>query len=224
MATSINTNIPIIASRHSDDVARSEAKAAYDSLADENGVIREVDFIQWFIKSESKGVKRTLEATSSTASVSASAGPAAKKPKATPISGALPPFTLAPIMNAARKKALLKGLVTTLKASIKSKKWYSDASIEDCNSETVMSEVEFQSLFGNIGKAKADAKASSVVIAKTFTSEETAQLFGALLSGLKTMTYNKPRNFSKQVRVAELLPSLLPSLPNTYYADTLYTN
>jgi hypothetical protein len=210
MATSSNI-IPSMASMGSDIV--KEAKSVFDSIADENSILRLEAFTQWFIKHHAK-VKRPIDAVKGSSSE-----PASKKQKSSTIFGAPQPSST--IVPKAKLNALLKALVSTLKASIKSKKWYDHPANEECNAETVMSEAEFEHIFGKIGKIKEGAKASSILTNKIFTSEETAQVFGTLVSGLKTMTYNKPWNFCKQVSPFPLsiLLILYFNSPTIYFTD-----
>jgi hypothetical protein len=63
----------------------------------------------------------------------------------------VPTSTTVTILKA-KKTALLKSIVSGLKASLKGKKFYSgyDSRSEDCNAEAVMSFDEFKELFGKL--------------------------------------------------------------------------
>ncbi len=57
-----------------------------------------------------------------------------------------------PHLTAPKRNAILKSVVSTLKSSIKKKKWYENGGLEECSAEAVMSEDEFDAIFGKIGK------------------------------------------------------------------------
>ena len=109
----------------------------------------------------------------------------------------------------AKKTALLKALVHGLKASIKSKKWYAHGGMDECAGESPMSPEEFKCMFGALGTAivsvnkDGEKKKSSVVTNKSLSEVEVKALFGKLIEGLSTETFNKPQSFSKQFKTGK---------------------
>ena len=99
-----------------------------------------------------------------------------------------------------QRNARLKVLVTGLKQSIKSKKFYSgyNARRETCVAETVMTAAEFAEIFGSIGEIIPSKAKTSKVISKSFSAENVEEIFGTLLGALKAPTYTKPAGFQKQ--------------------------
>ena len=110
-------------------------------------------------------------------------------------------------ITSSRKTALLKCVISGLKTSIKTKKFYQYGSNEEC-SEVVLNESEFLELFGSIGSIPATAKVSNVVTIKSLTSEEVATLFGTLITGMKTPTFSEPRSFQKQQKTGSAVVSV----------------
>ncbi len=135
------------------------------------------------------------------------ASPAAKKQKAkkaAPKSAAPKNGAKASKANGAVSKTIrtarLKAVVTSLKQSLKTKKFYSgyDTRANDCTAELALSLEEFDSIFGSAGTLVPAASATSKVIHRTFTQEDLEALFGAHVQSLKVKTVNKPHAWGKQ--------------------------
>jgi hypothetical protein len=145
--------------------------------------------------------KKAATANSSSSTDPVAAGPSAASASTGVATTSLP---------AARRNALLKAIVTSLKSAIKSKKWYSnDGDLEECTGETVMMEEEFKSIFSSVGNLLAEVgkdgqeKKSSVVTNKTLRKDDLTSIFGTQLDGISVSTYNKPRNFQKQYKTGK---------------------
>jgi hypothetical protein len=103
-------------------------------------------------------------------------------------------------MIESRKQVVLKGLVTSLKTGIKSKKFYAYGSSEVVPAEVAASPEDFQLIFGSVGTVPSDAKPSKVVTVKNLSGEDIESVFGTMLNNLSTQTYSSPRNFQKQYK------------------------
>jgi len=176
-----------------------DAQKVFDSLKDENGVVNGAAFVTWYVSAGIGSKKRTADglSSSSSSSSSSSGAPAAKKAA----------LGDAGVLTEAKKKALLKGLVASLKTAIKAKKFYNHGGSEECTVDAVMAPSEFHAMFGALGNvlAKVDKegkvkKESAVVTNKHLSEGDVAGLFGTLLGELKVNTFSKPRSFEKQVK------------------------
>eukprot|EP00756_Hemistasia_phaeocysticola_P045802 Hpha_TRINITY_DN19559_c0_g1::TRINITY_DN19559_c0_g1_i1::g.33619::m.33619 len=145
------------------------ARVVFDCLANEQGVITWEAFRPWY----SSRIGEVGEGAP---------GPAKRRRVQEPQPEGTTP---------ARKKAVLKAFITSLKKSIRGKKFYNHGTRIDCNAESMLGPGEFEHLFG----AQAEKGA---VTKKELTGEQVSEIFGDFIKGIKTQTYNRPCNFGRQ--------------------------
>ena len=157
-----------------------QARMAWASIAQP---VTEESFVAWYCATQKKSVaaKRPTETPCT--------GPVSKKQSVLP--GAAMPQTL----SQAKRTALLKGVVTSLKAAIKSKgKWHAGDS-ETLSGSTVCDVAEFGALFPGV------ALTSSGGVLTTFklSRDDLDRAFGSTLKAT-VGTYNRPRSFAKSYK------------------------
>jgi hypothetical protein len=150
-----------------------EGEGIYNKLlAEGNNEITRENFIAWFV-SYRQSMKKE----------------AASSKKALTLNQPQLKFT------ATKRKAILKAVKATLRKGITAKKFYDYGSCNTCNAQALMSPVEFQEIFGAVGK---NAGSSNTVTKKWLLAEDVKTVFGALFEGMKTKTFNRPRMMRRQ--------------------------
>jgi hypothetical protein len=82
-------------------------------------------------------------------------------------------------LTKAVRTARLKSVMSSLKASVKTKKFYGNfPRPNDCNAELSCSVEEFNELFGHVGELVPNEKKTSKIITRNFTAEDLVTLFG----------------------------------------------
>ena len=84
--------------------------------------------------------------------------------------------------------------------TMKSKKFYESGSTCGCLAEFIMTQGEFQQIFGNIGEVDETKKKSTVVTNLKLTAAQMKIVFGNTLDDIKTQTYSEPRFMRKQYK------------------------
>ena len=202
------------------------AEEVFISLANEEGKIEKEKFVNWYNEKfpSTQPKKRGRPPASTSTSTST--------PTSTPISTTTPTPTTTPTttptkkartpsnepvtdpafkMTAVARASRLKTLVSDLKKSIKSKKFYAgyDARPNECVAEVSLSPAEYHYLFDAFGALIPASQPHSKVINRTYTSYDLTSLFGTTISSLKSQCYSMPRNFSKQHKCGSQPISLL---------------
>lgn len=127
---------------------------------------------------------------------------AAKRPAETPVTGppvakkqALMPGAAAPAqLTQGKRTALLKGVVTSLKAAIKGKKWHAGDS-ETLSGSTVCDAAEFAALFPGVPLTSSGGVLTTFKLSRA----ELERAFGTTLKAT-VATYNRPRSFGKSYK------------------------
>ena len=97
----------------------------------------------------------------------------------------------------AKRTALVKGLLTSLKAAAKAKRWHrSDSETLTCS--VVLDAADFGALMSGAGVAL--PAASGVVTAFALSAPQLAALLGAALEAVKVPCWSRPRAFCKSVK------------------------
>ena len=128
--------------------------------------------------------------------------PAAKRAAQSLLPGAsaVPLPAAAPKMAAGKSKALLKGIVSSVKAAAKAKatKWH-QGDHETVTGSAVMDEADFSSLLKGIPLASS----GGVLTTFSLSAEQLSDLFGGLLDGVKVPTWSHARSFQKAYRTGD---------------------
>jgi hypothetical protein len=161
-----------------------QARMAWAAIAKP---VTEESFTTWYCATQQKpAAAKRPAATPAT-------GPAAKKQSVLP--GIATPGMPQSALSQAKRTALLKGVVTSLKAAIKGKgKWHAGDS-ETLSGSTVCDATEFAALFPGV------ALTSSGGVLTTFklSREDLESAFGSTLKAT-VATYNRPRSFAKSYK------------------------
>lgn len=157
-------------------------------------------FVKWYCASHNKkpAGKRPAEA--------AAAAPPAKAAKAA--TQALLPGAAAPAaapMAASKAKALLKGIVTSVKAAAKAKRWHHGDSA-DLTGTAVMDPADFAALF-RAHPSVALTASSGVVTTLSLTAVQLTDIFGSAIENLKVGTWSHPRSFQKSYKTGDAVLS-----------------
>lgn len=202
--------------------SQAEAENIFRNIAeiDENILTQEA-FVKWFVGYQNKQAAPATAASTNkrpaselTAEAPVAAFTSAKKAKSN--TGLAVPAGALQQVPAAQTKTLVKGFVTDLKKSIKTKKFYNYGSTEECTAECVMSPEVFNSIFGLVGTVPPETKVSSVVTTKQLSVTDLACVFGEQLVGLTAQTYSRPRSFQKQFKTGSA--DLVVSSASLYYS------
>jgi hypothetical protein len=170
-----------------------EGESIYNKLLEEgNNEITREHFIAWFVSYRQKMKKE-----------------AASSKKASGLTFNQP-------LTATKRKAILKAVKATLRKGITAKKFYDYGSYNPCNAQALMSPVEFQEIFGAVGK---DEGSSNTVTKKYLLAEDVKTVFGALFEGMKTKTFNRPRMMRRQYSTGSQ-PVTVNSCNLTYSKNT----
>jgi len=105
----------------------------------------------------------------------------------------------------AKRTALVKGLLTSLKAAAKAKRWHRGDD-ETLTCSVVLDAADFGSLVAGAG-VTLPAASSGVVTAFTLSSAQLSALLGAALEAVKVPTWSRPRAFSKSVKSGDATPT-----------------
>ena len=152
-----------------------EGESIYNKLlADGNNKITRKNFIAWFV-SYRQTMKREAAASKK------ASGLMLNQPKLK--------------LTATKRKAILKAVKATLRKGITAKKFYEYGSYNTCSAQALMSPGEFQEIFGAVGE---DTGSSNTSTKKSLSPEDVKSVFGALLEGMKTKTFNRPRFMRRQ--------------------------
>jgi hypothetical protein len=160
-----------------------EARAAWNVIAKP---VTEESFVAWYCATHSK--KRP--------SVEPSQQPT-KKPAQTLIFGASAPAAAAAVPVATKpakgkRTALLKGMVQSLKAAAKAKRWHM-GDVETLTGSVVMDTADFTSLVAGIPTTVQ----SSVVTTVALNQAQLIDTFGDALGKINVQTWSHPRAFAK---------------------------
>ena len=157
----------------------AEARMAWAAISKP---VTEASFVAWYCSTQEAG--------------------AAKRPADTPVTGppaakkqSLMPGAAAPAqLTQGKRTALLKGVVTSLKAAIKGKKWHAGDS-ETLSGSTVCDAAEFAALFPGVPLASSGGVLTTFKLSRT----ELERAFGTTLKAT-VATYNRPRSFGKSYK------------------------
>jgi hypothetical protein len=168
-----------------------EASKAWASLQP----VSEASFTAWYVRTHSVAAKRAAKRA---AGEMQAAAPPAAVPGGSP-DAAQPPPAKKPALGAVsggggrlKASALAKGLVASLKASARAKRWHR-GDVEALSASLVMGEEDFKALFAGIELA-AD---SPIITSLSLDSAQLKAVFGALLEGISVKTHSRPRSFRK---------------------------
>ena len=163
----------------------SEAKKAFLSISDENGLVTLEKFTEWY---------KTFTKSLNTKAPKVSSADAPQETK----------------LTTGKRASLLRSLVSGLKSSLKKKKFYSSSfSGEEVTGEAVISEPDFKMIFDLYGTAvqvlnpDGTEKKSSVVSSKRLEKTDIDSIFGSLVQGITVPTFSYPRNFCKQYKTGK---------------------
>jgi hypothetical protein len=182
--------------------AATKADQAREAWAAIEKPVTEASFVRWYCATHN--LKRS-------AAAEAAPAPAAKKqgllPGAAPPSSAAAGGAASSALAKGKRTALVKGLMTSLKAAAKAKRWHrGDGETLTCT--VVLDASDFAALLAGAGVALPASGASGVVTAFTLSTQQLAALLGeGLDSAVKVPTWSRPRAFSKSFKTGDALLS-----------------
>jgi len=183
---------------------QDQAREAYAAI---DKPVTEAAFVKWYCATHAlKTGKRSADAGAG-GGAGAAAPPAKKAATQALLFGASAPSAApAPAAGGAplskgKKSALVKGLLTSLKAAAKAKRWHAGDD-ETLTCSVVLDSADFAQLMAGADVALPAASAG-VVTAFALTGAQLAQLLGPALEALKVGTWSRPRAFSKSFKAGD---------------------
>ena len=160
----------------------------------------EASFVKWYCATHNlKPAKRAAEAGAAGIAPPAKKAatqallPGASAPPAAAAAGAA--GGVPPAAFKAKRAALVKGLLTSLKAAAKAKRWHRGDD-ETLTCSVVLDAADFGALMSGAGVAL-PAASSGVVTAVVLSSAQLSTLLGPALEAVKVPTWSRPRAFCK---------------------------
>jgi hypothetical protein len=162
-----------------------EAKEAFASI---EKPVTEESFVKWYCGSHEV---RGAQAASVSSSASKSSAPASKGQ----MLAAKPPA-----LDAKKRKALLKGVATSLKAASKAKRWHQGDS-QTLAGETICDPAEFAALFPGVPLSTKGGALTTLAL----NENQLSSAFGALIEKIKVPTWSRGhRAFAKSYKTGSV--------------------
>jgi hypothetical protein len=192
-----------------------EAQRIFDSLKDAQGIVTLENFSTWFedFVKENKKRKASASEEEGTVGTAGTAGGQAKKASPSGPSSSSSAGASAIVSGKKSKKSasplssLLSSFVIGLKKEIKTKKFYTYSTTQECTVDAIMTPQDFFELFGGEKKAK------SVISERTLNDTQIGTTFGSQLTGLSGPQFNTPRYHILSAPLLNLLLSSSAPLP-----------
>ena len=185
--------------------AATKADQAREAWAAIEKPVTEASFVRWYCATHN--LKRSAAAEAAPAPAAKKAATQGLLPGAAPPSAAAGGGAASSVLAKGKRTALVKGLLTSLKAAAKAKRWHrGDGETLTCT--VVLDASDFSALLAGAGVALPAAGASGVVTAFALSQPQLAALLGeGLDAAVKVPTWSRPRAFSKSYKTGDALLS-----------------